>query len=535
MALRARVLATTATAVTTTTWDNDTTVVVVVAATSSTSTSSTSLSYTTNHNVDTIPIDTSCREQMCEWTFRICNHFHIPRYLVGVAFNFLDRFLHVISASCCDRRSFKLASMTSLYIATKIFSPITNNNNNNNNNNSHNNNNHNHHSYEPLLSINTLAELSRGEFEIQHIAQMELLMLELLEWKVHPPVVQDYVHYLLTYLLSSQYNHCCLEKIQWRTIVQRTMFFAELTVYDYDLILHDRAILALACIFNAMEAVLLMDMRHCHHHGHHRHHVHHHRPQAEEEDNRQEAYSLIVQEMELLLLGTVQSHYPSFPTTWSSSFPHQQQQQQEQQQQQAPPSPQGHQSRQREQLETWVRRTQRRLWYLFSCSAQSIQEPSLSNAMLLLLQQKQEQKQKQKHDPKQQQQQPQQHQYVLRRSKSCEYLCSNNEIPIGTSQWQDQQHSRSTPKSPTSVLLEHSSSLNRPPQYYLHHHHRHNNNTSTQKDETITNNNNNNNNDDDDDNNNNDDFEDVVASWQHSVSTIPHDESVEVVYRTRRQ
>mmetsp|Transcript_2267 Transcript_2267/g.3124 ORF Transcript_2267/g.3124 Transcript_2267/m.3124 type:complete len:350 (-) Transcript_2267:218-1267(-) len=235
--------------------------------------------------VDLNLVDASCREKMGEWSYRVCDHFKVPRNIVAVAFSFLDRFVNRCS---CDRTAFKLASMTALYMATKIFNGRQ-------------------------LSIATLAELSRGEFEASHISEMEAVMLKNLNWKLNPPIVQDFIQFFITLLPSH-----CPRKI---LITQRAMFFAELSVYDYDLLLHDRGVIALASIFNAIDAVIGV------------------------ED------PLLANELEHILLNAIRSRYSSCCS--SSGFDRMQQ-------------PSG-----------LVQSTQRRLWYLYSCSAQAADDKAV--------------------------------------------------------------------------------------------------------------------------------------------------------------
>ncbi|KAL7568749.1 hypothetical protein ACA910_021741 [Epithemia clementina (nom. ined.)] len=230
-------------------------------------------------------VDASCREKMCEWSYRVCDHFKVPRNIVAIAFSFLDRFVNRCS---CDRTAFKLASMTALYMATKVFNGRQ-------------------------LSISTLAELSRGEFDVCHISEMELIMLRTLDWKLNPPTVQDFIQFFLTFLPA----HCC----QTTFIAQRAMFFAELCVYDYDLVLHSRALIAQASIMNAIQAVLREDPE-------------------------------LAREMESMLLDAIQFYIPSCGLQLPS------------------------QQTGGRRYSEMVKSTQRRLWYLFSCSVQSVEEKS---------------------------------------------------------------------------------------------------------------------------------------------------------------
>jgi Cyclin, N-terminal domain/Cyclin, C-terminal domain len=164
-------------------------------------------------------VDATCREKMCEWSYRVCDHFHTPREIVAFSMSFLDRF---VDRCACDRTAFKLASMTTLYLATKVCNG-------------------------KQISIGTLAELSRGEFDIVHIAEMERIILETLDWRLSPPTIQAFIG-LLIHLIPPN------DKFT-REIGQRAIFFAELCAYDYSLILHDKSLLAVAAILNAIEGM----------------------------------------------------------------------------------------------------------------------------------------------------------------------------------------------------------------------------------------------------------------------------------------
>jgi hypothetical protein len=163
-------------------------------------------------------IDATCREKMCEWTFRVCDFFHIDREIVALSFSFLDRFL----ARCtCDRTVFKLASITTLLMATKIFNA-------------------------KQISTKCLVELSRGEFDMSHLAEMERIILKALDWRVNPPTVQSFIGYLLTFLPLHDVRLA-------RSIRQRAIFFAELCCYDYRFVTQDRTLIAVSCILNALD------------------------------------------------------------------------------------------------------------------------------------------------------------------------------------------------------------------------------------------------------------------------------------------
>jgi len=166
-------------------------------------------------------VDTFCREKMCEWCFRVVDHFHASRDIIGFAFSFLDRF---VDRCTCDRTAFKLAAMTCLYMATKLF-----------------------HSRE--ISMTSLAELSRGEFDVEHIAEMEGIILQTLNWRMHPPTTQCFINHLRQLLPTMD------QGLVNKAIYQRAIFFAELSLFDYCFVTHPRSTIAVAALLNAMEGM----------------------------------------------------------------------------------------------------------------------------------------------------------------------------------------------------------------------------------------------------------------------------------------
>ena len=170
--------------------------------------------------------DIVCREKMIEWSYRVAEHFRTNREIVAYAFSFLDRFMDRCN---CDRTAFKLASMTSLYMATKIFNA-------------------------KQISITSLSDLSRGEFDVKHISEMERIILETLDWKMNPPTAQSFIDHLCA-LIPSQ------DEDAVKAIYERATFLAELCIYDYKFVTEERQLVAVACILNAMEG---LDEEHLH-------------------------------------------------------------------------------------------------------------------------------------------------------------------------------------------------------------------------------------------------------------------------------
>jgi Cyclin, N-terminal domain len=196
-----------------------------------------------DESIMSMDVDTSCREKMCEWSYKICDHFQTSRDIVTIAFNYLDRFNDVTR---CDRTAFKLASMTCLYIATKVF-------------------------HNKQLSVSTLSDLSRNEFTSHHILEMERVILSTLDYRVNPPTVQAYLQqfqflFPLPSISSSldrqnlfyEYDGQAITTRLINDIFDRATYFSELVVFDYSLVSEPRYIVAISCLFNAIHDVIVV-------------------------------------------------------------------------------------------------------------------------------------------------------------------------------------------------------------------------------------------------------------------------------------
>mmetsp|Transcript_46794 Transcript_46794/g.69229 ORF Transcript_46794/g.69229 Transcript_46794/m.69229 type:complete len:344 (-) Transcript_46794:275-1306(-) len=172
-------------------------------------------------------VDEFCREQICEWTFRVVDYFKINREIVAFSMSYLDRFL---ASYDCERKTFKLAATTSLYLAVKM---------------------HETRKFNNLLGI--LSDLSRGEFSVRHIEKMERVMLRSLNWLVHPPLPSCFVGHFI--LLSSRQSRVKPKIV--RNIFDMACFFTELAVFDYHFVTKRPSLIALAGIVLALNTMSL--------------------------------------------------------------------------------------------------------------------------------------------------------------------------------------------------------------------------------------------------------------------------------------
>lgn len=172
-------------------------------------------------------IDEYCREQICEWSYRVVDYFRIDREVVSVSLSYLDRFLGTCS---CDRSMFKLAATTTLYMAVKVFHP------------------------QKLEDLGVLSDLSRGEFDMTDVSEMEQHILRALSWRLHPPTAVAMGSLLLDYFLADRLLAVSDDDIN--EIRDTASFFGELAVCDYFFITFRPSTVALASVLNSLEGVL---------------------------------------------------------------------------------------------------------------------------------------------------------------------------------------------------------------------------------------------------------------------------------------
>merc|ERR1712130_113537 len=68
-------------------------------------------------------IDQSCRKKMLNWYFQVVKHYNFHRSTVTIAMAYLDQFLSSGKATKAiqSRKEYRLAAMTALYLAIKLF------------------------------------------------------------------------------------------------------------------------------------------------------------------------------------------------------------------------------------------------------------------------------------------------------------------------------------------------------------------------------------------------------------------------------
>jgi len=170
-------------------------------------------------------INESCRWQICEWTYRVADYFHIDREIAYMSISYLDRFM---TSHIPDRLTYKLAATTTLLLAVKV------------------------HCAQKIDFSGIILDLSRGEFGIDDISKMELVILQSLSWRINPPTPTSF---LITFLTLGLLSSSSDQKFDFEGIQDFAIFFVELSVCDYYFVTKKQSIVAMAAILNGMEGL----------------------------------------------------------------------------------------------------------------------------------------------------------------------------------------------------------------------------------------------------------------------------------------
>lgn len=165
---------------------------------------------------------------MVNWCCTVVDYLEFERETVVIALSCLDRFLETTTArdlQCLSSpRQFKIAGMTCLYTAIKAHEPEA---------------------IEPDLVV----ELSGNLCDVQDIEDMERTILAALHWHINPPTALAFVGQLL-----DNCPKCILRRKERDALQELAQVQTELAVTDPRLVATPPSLLALACIFNALES-----------------------------------------------------------------------------------------------------------------------------------------------------------------------------------------------------------------------------------------------------------------------------------------
>eukprot|EP00985_Skeletonema_marinoi_P002936 scaffold1200_cov109-Skeletonema_marinoi.AAC.6 len=165
------------------------------------------------------PINVLWRDKICEWCYNLVDHYELARESVSVAMNIVDRY---VSSRFITPKTYTIVAVTAIHIAIKLVSPWK-------------------------LRMNHLLDLCAGKYTAGDIASMELVILNALSWRVHPPSAFDFCGELI----DSSFTESTPDALN--DLQDKARYLTELAVIDYFFITRKPSSVALASILVALE------------------------------------------------------------------------------------------------------------------------------------------------------------------------------------------------------------------------------------------------------------------------------------------
>lgn len=169
-----------------------------------------------------------CRTKMLGWSLEIANVGICKQDTVLIAMSYLDRFLSSDTPQAKiviqNRKKYQLASMTTLYMAIKLFESYA-------------------------INTATLVKLSRNSFTATEFVEMELAILSALKWYVHGPTVLSFLEHFFALVP----NTCQRSKAWKRVMLRKSKEYAVLTLRDYYFVTQKPSTVAIAILSHSLK------------------------------------------------------------------------------------------------------------------------------------------------------------------------------------------------------------------------------------------------------------------------------------------
>jgi len=175
-------------------------------------------------------IDQLCRQKMLKWCFQVVDFAQFKRETVVIAMSYLDQFLSSGSPRAIDaiknRKGYQLASMTTLYMAIKLFEPIE-------------------------MTPSIFATLSRDSYTSKDFTKMETDILSALNWRLNGPTVLSFLEHffaLIPHGISGS-------PTAWKKLLSYSKHYVELTLGDHYFVTENPSTVAISCISTGMKHI----------------------------------------------------------------------------------------------------------------------------------------------------------------------------------------------------------------------------------------------------------------------------------------
>jgi len=183
------------------------------------------------------------RQKICEWLFKVVDHFDFDREVVLIAINYIDRVISIEvekTRGKIDRKQFQLLSITCFYIAMKLHGETSNID-----------------ADRCKLTMKIFVDFSRGLLTDARLEAKELEVLEALEWHVNPPspcqIIACLLHFLPKRMMLSQIE-CLKVKVK---IFETSRYLLEMGMCVSTIAFNYKpSELACACILCALDSLM---------------------------------------------------------------------------------------------------------------------------------------------------------------------------------------------------------------------------------------------------------------------------------------
>jgi Cyclin, N-terminal domain len=195
----------------------------------------------------------NCRYKVATWCNELMHFCNMSQETVELAMSCLDRFMFTTSTltnvhsnelrlkAWTDPTTYQLASMTSFYMAVKVQEPAA---------------------FNPEIVAN---KLSRGTYTVQQIEQMEIDIIDTLQWYMNPPtitaVVREFMLLLKPILTSNVTSRtiCTVDSYMDRKLQSYISRQIHFSVVEYSMLNIPVHIKAYCIILNALEMLNVSD------------------------------------------------------------------------------------------------------------------------------------------------------------------------------------------------------------------------------------------------------------------------------------
>ena len=173
------------------------------------------------------PADAGCRRVMFSWMLRLVSFFHMSQETVVHAMDYLDRYLPTKAGqkALVHRNEFQLTAICCLYISVKIHSSTA-------------------------VSPKFLEQLSSREYTVTQLEEMELKILQALEWRVQGPTTDFFLQKYLELIPSHLVDNPTLDEVYDLAKDQ-----TEVALGEYCYVTVNKSTIAYAALLNALEAL----------------------------------------------------------------------------------------------------------------------------------------------------------------------------------------------------------------------------------------------------------------------------------------